>query len=93
MFGEFGIQATYVAKFISTPSHGYLVVEKAMLRQLGIADQISNCSFQRLGSVYLEEDCDAPLFFSAMEKAGFQVSVHSVCVNDDPTEKMEYYSA
>lgn len=89
----FGIAATYVTKFISTPGHGYLVAEKAMLRQLGIADKISNCSYQRLGSVYLEEDCDAPLFLAAMEKAGFSVSYHSVNVDDNYTDEMEYYSA
>lgn len=91
--GEFGIQATYVTRFVSTPGHGYLVAEKAMLRQLGIADKISNCSYQRLGSVYLEEDCDAPLFIAAMEKAGFQVSYNSVNVEDGFIDEMEYYSA
>jgi len=89
----FGIAATYVTKFISTPGHGYLVSTKAMLRELGIADKISDCSYQRNGSVYLEEDVDAPLFLAAMEKAGFTVSYNSVSVNDDYTEKMEYYSA
>jgi hypothetical protein len=89
----FGIAATYVTKFISTPGHGYLVVEKAMLRQLGIADKVSDCSYQRNGSAYLEEDVDAPLFLAAMEKAGFEVSYTSVSVDDDYTDKMEYYSA
>lgn len=91
--GEFGIKATYVTRFVSTPGHGYLVAEKAMLRQLGIADKISDCSYQHNGSAYLEEDCDAPLFIAAMEKAGFEVSYHSVSVGDDYTDKMEYYAA
>ena len=89
----FGIPATYVTKFISTPGHGYLVSTKAMLRELGIAEKISDYSYERNGSVYLEEDCDAPLFIAAMEKAGFDVSYHSVNVDDNYTDKLEHYSA
>jgi hypothetical protein len=87
----FGIEATYVTRFVSTPGHGYLVAEKGMLRTLGIADKVSNCSYERNGSVYLEEDCDAPLFIAEMEKKGFSVSYNSVNVDDEYFDKMDYY--
>lgn len=91
--GEFGIQATFVTRFVSTPGHGYLVAAKGMLRMLGIADKVSNCSYERNGSVYLEEDCDAPLFIAAMEAKGFSVSYNSVNVDDEFISKMDYYRA
>ena len=91
----FGISATYFTRKFNTPGHGYLVAEKAMLRQLGIASVVSNCSYEGNGSVYLEEDCDAPLFISAMEKSGFVVDYSEIEVDDNFVEKLEldYYSA
>lgn len=54
-------------RFISDPGHGWLEVERELLSTLGIDAQISNCSYQRRGKVYLEEDCDAPRFVAAYE--------------------------
>jgi hypothetical protein len=91
----FGIAATYVTRKLNTPGHGYLVAEKAMLRQLGIAGVVSNCSYEGNGSVYLEEDCDAPLFITAMAREGFVVEYNEIEVDDNFAEKLslDYYSA
>jgi hypothetical protein len=91
----FGISATYFTRKFNTPGHGYLVAEKAMLRQLGIASVVSNCSYEGNGSVYLEEDCDAPLFITAMAREGFVVEYSEIEVEDNFVEKMawDYYAA
>ena len=57
--------------FHSDPSHAWLAVSKSMLRTLGIDRQISKYSYQDHAKAYLEEDCDATLFFAAYrEKFG-----------------------
>jgi len=52
------------------PSHGWLKVPKSLLKELGIEDKISSCSYMRAEYAYLEEDCDLYLFETAMNKAG-----------------------
>ena len=56
--------------FYSDPGHGWLAVPRALLRDLGIADEITPYSYQRLDHVYLEEDCDLRTFTRAMGAAG-----------------------
>lgn len=51
------------------PGHGWLKVPRDLLRQLGIERKVSHCSYQRGDYVYLEEDCDAPLFIEAFKAA------------------------
>ncbi|MCL4525176.1 MAG: zincin-like metallopeptidase domain-containing protein [Gammaproteobacteria bacterium] len=53
--------------FTSDPGHGWLVVPTSDIAQLGIAQDISICSYlsPRGGKAYLEEDCDAPRFVTA----------------------------
>jgi hypothetical protein len=45
--------------------HGWLEVSKAKLTKLGIAHKISGYSYEKGTKAYLEEDCDAGLFFEA----------------------------
>ena len=56
--------------FYSDPGHGWLAVPRALLHDLGIADEITPYSYQRLDHVYLEEDCDLSTFTRAMGAAG-----------------------
>ncbi len=56
-------EKTYI--FHHDPGHGWLAVKRSELAQLGILNKISSCSYQRGKTVYLEEDCDATLFFQA----------------------------
>jgi hypothetical protein len=48
--------------------HGWFKVDRALLEKLGIAGDISPYSYQRNGSVYLEEDCDAGHLFRALDE-------------------------
>jgi hypothetical protein len=52
-------------KFYADPGHGWLAVKRVELEALGIADKVSRYSYQFGNTVYLEEDCDAGLFFNA----------------------------
>jgi hypothetical protein len=45
--------------------HAWLAVKKAELEKLNIAHKISNFSFVKGSTVYLEEDADAPQFINA----------------------------
>ena len=57
---------------ICDPGHGWGLVESKELRELGIAEKISSCSYlSRSGSIAaLEEDCDLPIYLAALNKAG-----------------------
>lgn len=52
------------------PGHMWVKVPREMLEELGITNKISSFSYQRQNHVYLEEDCDFPAFYSAMEEKG-----------------------
>lgn len=59
--------------FIQDAGHGWVKVPLALIRELGIADQITRFSYWHAGHVYLEEDCDAPRFAGAFASAfGFE---------------------
>ena len=48
--------------------HAWLAVKRKELDVLGIADQITNYSYVKGSTVYLEEDADAPCFIAAYEQ-------------------------
>jgi hypothetical protein len=56
--------------YYTDPGHGWFAVKRAELAELGILGQISHYSYQRGRTVYLEEDCDATLYFTAHKAAG-----------------------
>lgn len=53
--------------FHTDPGHGWLAVKKRELNALGVTG-ISHHSYVKGNTVYLEEDCDAALFFKAYEE-------------------------
>lgn len=57
--------------FHSDAGHGWGCVTRGMISELGVADRISEFSYQDKGHVYLEEDCDLPRFISALHAAGY----------------------
>lgn len=52
----------------SDAGHGWVAVKRSMLKELGLENTISSCSFQRGNTVYLECDGDLTAFAEAMEK-------------------------
>lgn len=57
-------------KFYSDPGHGWGAVKRQVLYQLGIADKITSYSYQKGGTVYLEEDFDLGTLIDALKTKG-----------------------
>lgn len=56
--------------YYSDPGHGWVKVNKSVLKDLGISDKITPYSYQRKEFVYLEEDYDAGILIEALKIAG-----------------------
>lgn len=54
-------------------AHGWVAVKRALLKELGILDKITHCSYQRGNTVYLEEDQDLDTFMDAAKEAGLEI--------------------
>lgn len=61
--------------FYADPGHGWLKCNRKLVFDLGVESQISRFSYQRGDSVFLEEDCDAPVVMRALEAKGVKVAV------------------
>lgn len=59
--------------FYEDPGHGWAKVRRALLERLGVAGQVSPCSYQRGDWVYLEEDGDLGLLYAALKARGVSV--------------------
>lgn len=70
------MQTTFL--FFVDSGHGWLKVPHLELMRLGIADLVSRFSYYKDGFVYLEEDCDAPLFAQARADEGNPITLR-VC--------------
>ena len=59
--------------FFSDPGHGWLAVKRKELIELNIIHKVSECSYERGNTVYLEEDCDASLFIQTLRDKGIEI--------------------
>jgi hypothetical protein len=57
------------ARWHTDAGHAWLEVHYAHLEALGVAHRISRYSYRDGDTVYLEEDCDADVFFEAADLA------------------------
>jgi len=57
------------------PSHGWLAVPMQWLEELGIVGKISDYSFIKGTTAYLEEDSDMAEFYTAAKAAGFRLFI------------------
>lgn len=64
---------TFKVKVYSDSGHSWAAVKRSVLIDLGIQNRISEYSYQRGQTVYLEEDCDFPLFITEMSKHGYWI--------------------
>lgn len=48
--------------------HGWYAIKRKKLESMGILNNVTGFSYERGGTVYLEEDCDASLFFNALSE-------------------------
>lgn len=76
------------------PAHSWIEVPRALVDTLGIAASISVYSYEAAdGTLFLEEDCDAPLFEEAALAAGLLIEYDEViCDHLSPIRQLPHYS-
>jgi len=79
--------------FHSDAGHGWLAVKLNELKMLGIEHDISNFSYVKGKTAYLEEDCDAPRFIKAAKIKGIDIEVREGPQRDrSPIRSFKSYS-
>lgn len=68
----------YQFTFYHDPGHGWVEVWIPWLEKLAIQDKISSYSYKNNNYAYLEEDCDATLFFQTLKRLGVSYYVRNV---------------
>ncbi len=69
--------------FHNDPGHGWLEVPLADISTLGVADDITACSYQDETNAYLEEDLDAAVYLQAARAAGWTIDTEDHYVDGD----------
>jgi hypothetical protein len=75
----------------SDPCHSWMRVERQELFDLGIAEHISEYSYQAQTYAYLEEDVDMPKYIRAKKDQGWDVVTKDEYSNSD--SKIRWYKA
>jgi hypothetical protein len=73
-----------VRKFHTDASHGWICVKISELEALGIADKITEFSYQRKQSAYLEEDNDYTTYLNALKERGIELETVDGKIFDKP---------
>lgn len=77
----------------SDPGHAWLAVKLSEIEMLGIQTEISTYSYVKGKTAYLEKDCDAGKFITAMRAKGIEVEVkEGVCRDRSPIRYFKPYS-
>jgi len=61
--------------YVQDPGHGWIAADRQMLAFLGLLEATSTYSYQDQDLVWLEEDCDAPRFLSALSRVGIKYEI------------------
>ena len=87
------IAASMVFNFHSDAGHGWLAVKLCLVRELGLATEISPYSYMQGKSAYLEEDGDAGKFIKAFTaKFGFEPKIKELeSRNDSPIRSFKNF--
>ena len=76
--------------FHSDAGHGWLEVPESLLKELGIAKQISRLSYQKGNKVYIEEDGDYMTFKKAYEEKYGSLPINELPQKDDYSPIRDY---
>ena len=79
--------------YFTDAGHGWLKVSLPELRDLGIVDSISACSYLTLTHAYLEEDCDLPKFIKALDERGITYKIKDSYAHNSSIRGYGSYSA
>lgn len=66
--------------YVQDPSHGWIAADLTLLIRLGLTGNLSPYSYREGSIVWLEEDCDAPMFITALRNAGISYEIADVHV-------------
>jgi len=69
-------------RLFSDPGHSWLEVDFSELVSLGINKKITAWSYMKRDKVYLEEDCDAPLFLQTKKNLTGEVTEYEEITSD-----------
>ena len=69
-------------RLFSDPGHAWLEVSLDELEELGIAGRITAWSYRKGTKIYLEEDCDAPLFLQTKKDMTGEVTEYDEITSD-----------
>lgn len=61
--------------FHSDAGHGWLAIKEQKLKDIGVYEMVSGYSYRKGKTVYLEEDCDAPLAIGRLEELGIPFTI------------------
>ena len=78
-------------KYYHDAGHGWLRVKLVDLLELGLDDKVTNCSYMDDEYVYLEHDCDAPLFINKSAVIESQVDI-AYPVDDSFIRNLQSYN-
>jgi len=78
--------------FHADPAHAWLAVKRTELERLGILGEVSSCSYQKGGTVYLEEDCDAGLFIRAKKEKNEPYPTRESFQENSPVRSYAHFS-
>ena len=77
--------------FYSDSGHGWLEVDREDLIELSLEKEITGFSYQDGEKVYLEEDCDAPLFVKVYELKYGKIMYREVYQEDCFIRNLQHY--
>lgn len=82
-------------RFHTDPGHGWLEVTASMAQQFLREKyrQISRYSYQLNGVLFLEEDCDAPLFFNALAARNIKLKLERHYLENTPIRSYSSFTS
>ena len=78
-------------KHFQDPGHGWYKVSRKLLRKMNLLDKISSFSYQKGDWVYLEEDCDATIFFDRYKELYGEIQIRVTSNIADNMSSIRYY--
>jgi hypothetical protein len=87
---ELIIMRSLTLNFYTDPGHGWAKVNKKVLNDLGIAEDISAYSYMRGDYAYLEEDCDLGRLMAAAQAAGINLKLREQCSRERSSKIRSY---
>jgi hypothetical protein len=77
--------------FYADPGHGWLEVDREDLYALNLSKKVSRYSYSKGTKVYLEEDCDAPLFLDSAKAEGWTINIQEKYQENTPIRNYQNY--